>query len=395
MIAAADIAAWAQAGESSLVEFKTEDVAAEALAAELAAFANSAGGRILLGVADDGAIVGCRRAGLEEFVVNVCRNNIRPGIIPTIERVTVGDRVVMVVSVPRSATVHTIGGGRYYIRVGATRQAPSQPELVRLYQHRRLLALDESPVAQAAQDSLDLGRVRAFLERLGAAPLPDTDPVTLARDLANLGIVIEVEPEESRPTLAGLLCFGRDPQRYCRSFAIRAGAYRGRDLAGETIAERDLGGTLADMIEGAMAFVKLTMPQLPALAGARRDEGYAYPLAAVREALVNAVCHRDYGIEGAAVRLFLFTDRLEVRSPGGLPNTQTAESIFFRQFARNQTIASFLAGLGYMEQRGRGMARMRQLCRDHGLRFACGPDPDHLEFTVSFQLADDKENHHA
>jgi len=115
-----------------------------------------------------------------------------------------------------------------------------------------------------------------------------------------------------------------------------------------------------------------------AVAGCGRED--------IEEFIVNAVCHRDYTISGAAVRLFLFNNRLEIRSPGGLPNTLTVENMLYRQFTRNQMIASFLTGYGYMERRGKGILRMIKLCQTNGILCDFSPTPDKNEFVVTYKV---------
>ena len=113
---------------------------------------------------------------------------------------------------------------------------------------------------------------------------------------------------------------------------------------------------------------------------------YLYPVEAIREGIVNAVCHRDYTISGTAVRLFLFNNRLEIRSPGGLPNTLTVENMLYRQFTRNQMIASFLTGYGYMERRGKGILRMIKLCQANNILCDFSLTPDKNEFVVTYKI---------
>ena len=111
-----------------------------------------------------------------------------------------------------------------------------------------------------------------------------------------------------------------------------------------------------------------------------------YPVEALREGIVNAVCHRDYAISGSSLRVFLFQNRLEIRSPGGLPNTMTLDSIRYRQFTRNQMIASFLTGYGYMERRGKGILRMLKSCEQAGIRCTFALAPDQGEFIVTYTM---------
>jgi len=374
-------------GESSKVEFKTDDVHPTVLSEEIVAFANFEGGTILIGVDDSGELKGCTRADIEEFVVNICRNNVRPSIIPIIEKITVDKKNIVAVSIPRGDTAYSTNRGLYYIRVGSTKQVPTQQELLRLFQKRNMLQFDETPVIKASASSIDKEKVDSYLAELGLSPLNDKDDKALERELINLSILLDVD-NTLYPSLGGILAFGKNPQKYFPSYNIQCGAYKGENFLSDTVREKDLKGTLDELIEDAVAFLKLTMPQNQILErGIKRKDEYLYPVEALREGIVNAVSHRDYTISGTAVRLFLFSNRLEIRSPGGLSNTLTLENIPYRQFTRNQMIASFLAGSGYMERRGKGILRMIKLCEQNSIKCELSLTPDNSEFVVTYRPA--------
>jgi len=374
-------------GESSKVEFKTDDVHPTVLSEEIVAFANFEGGTILIGVDDSGELKGCTRADIEEFVVNICRNNVRPSIIPIIEKITVDKKNIVAVSIPRGDTAYSTNRGLYYIRVGSTKQVPTQQELLRLFQKRNMLQFDETPVIKASASSIDKEKVDSYLAELGQSPLNDKDDKALERELINLSILLDVD-NTLYPSLGGILAFGKNPQKYFPSYNIQCGAYKGENFLSDTVREKDLKGTLDELIEDAVAFLKLTMPQNQILErGIKRKDEYLYPVEALREGIVNAVSHRDYTISGTAVRLFLFSNRLEIRSPGGLSNTLTLENIPYRQFTRNQMIASFLAGSGYMERRGKGILRMIKLCEQNSIKCELSLTPDNSEFVVTYRPA--------
>ena len=374
-------------GESSKIEFKEEGVHPNSLAEEIIAFANFEGGTILIGVDDTGTLKGYTKKDLEEFIVNVCRNNVRPPLIPVIEKVMVDGKRIFTVTVPRGDTAYSTNRGLYYIRVGSTKQTPTQQELLRLFQKRNMIQLDETPVIKASLRSIDIAKVNTFLAKLSQSPLNEDSDTSLTHELINLSILVAVD-NTLHPSLSGILAFGKNPQKYFPSYSIQCGAYNGEDLAADTIREKDLVGTLDELIEDAIAFVKLTMPQNPILErDIQRKDNYLYPVEALREAVVNAVCHRDYTITGSAIRLLLFNDRLEIRSPGGLPNTLTEENMLYRQFTRNQMIASFLTGYGYMERRGKGMLRMIKVCKENGIECRFFQTPDKNEFVVTYGAA--------
>ncbi|GAB6057080.1 RNA-binding domain-containing protein [Desulfonatronum parangueonense] len=368
-------------GESSTVEFKTEDVRAESLAGEIVSMANFAGGVILIGVEDDGTVQGVQRVDMETFIVNVCRNAIRPSILPQIEKMRHGDKLIYVVTIEHGDAVYATATGKYFIRVGSTKQ-PTQQELLRLFQKRNLLQFDETPVLSASPQSIAIPKVDAYLRRLGQQGLDAEHELGLEQELVNLSILTATE-SGTYPTLAGLLVFGKDPQKHFPSYTVSCGAYAGSDFLSDVIREEDLTGTQDQLIENAIAFLKLTMPKRTHLANElQRVDTYLYPVDLLREAVVNAVCHRDYTITGSSIRVLLFQDRLEIRSPGALPNTLTLESMIYRQFTRNQALASFLAGLGYMEKRGKGILKMMRTAAQNNIECDFFLTKDRGEFVV-------------
>ena len=370
-------------GESSRVEFKSEEVRPESLAGEIVSFANFAGGTIFIGVSDAGNIQGVRRVDMEEFVINVCRNNIKPSIIPMIEKKKFNKKIIYIVTIPEGDDIYSTSKGNYFIRVGSTKQQPTQQELLRLFQKRNLIQFDEIPVLSSNFKNIDIVKVNTYLRKLDQSPLNDDTSYGIEQDLINLSILISTDIG-IYPTIAGLLLFGKNPQKYFPSYMISCGAYSGTDFISDVIREDDIIGTIEDIVEKTIAFLKLTMPKFTSLErGVERVETYVYPTEVLREAIVNAVCHRDYTISGASIRVLLFQDRLEIRSPGGLPNTLTLESMVYRQFTRNQTIASFLAPMGYMEKRGKGILKMFKLCKLNRVKCELSITDDKGEFVVT------------
>jgi ATP-dependent DNA helicase RecG len=226
-------------GESSKVEFKVDEVHPGALAEEVVAFANLDGGMILFGVDESGEISGCTRSGMEEFIVNVCRNNVRPSILPVIEKVVLKDKIVYIATIPRGDTVHTTNKGRYLIRVGSTKQTPTQQELLRLFQRKGVLQFDETPVLNASLNSIDIQKVNRYLARLEQSPIEDESEKTLEHELRNLSILAGAD-DRILPTLGGMLAFGKNPQKHFPSYNILCGAYRGEDFLSDTIREKEL-----------------------------------------------------------------------------------------------------------------------------------------------------------
>jgi len=358
-------------GEDSRAEFKEVVVGdrsvrspnTEDMAGEMVAFANAEGGFIFLGVDDSGLIRGLpdeRLGDVETWIVNVASNNCDPPIRPIIRKELLprpgGDLAcIMLVGIRRGLYVHATSSGRHYVRVGSTKQLLKGPPLTRLFQERgRLFVFDEQPVLTATVDDLDTDNLQSFFrERPSAIPWSDL--------LRNTRVTVANDGHD-RPTVAGLLAFGRTPSQHLYSAHIEAAVYRGARLSSDELvhAER-IDGRVDAQIKGGAEFVERFMLR-PARKYAGREDHPQYELDVVHEAIVNAVAHRDYSISGSKIRLMLFLDRLELYSPGALPNTLTIETMPFRVFTRNQLLVSFLSriksvrtGRALLESRGEGV----------------------------------------
>lgn len=321
-----------------------------ALADELAAFANSSGGVLLLGVGEPPqGVVGIPYPlldAVERQVLKALDDLIQPPIDLLIERATLPDaqgvsRPVMRVEAPRSLFVHQSPGG-YLHRVGSSKRPMSPEVLARLFQQRsqtRLIRFDEQPIATATLADLDY----RLWQRFATERTQDT-PEDL---LQKLGMARMDTDGALRPTVAGVLMACRDPRRFIPNAYIQAVAYRGTSIdpavgSAYQLDAADLVGPLDEQIAGACAFVGRNMRTM-AWKDAGRIDVPQFHRTAVFEAVVNAVAHRDYSIYGSKIRLRLFADRLEIYSPGAIPNTMTVESLAYRQSARNEVLTSLLA----------------------------------------------------
>ncbi len=229
-----------------------------------------------------------------------------------------------------------------------------------------MLSFDQLPVLNATLDNLDLAKARDYLAgQTEASQLAmNGDVVEL---LAHLKAVVRYEGQRI-PSIGGLLLFGRDPQRELAHSELRAARFQGRDVVGPITDKQDCRGTLPEIIDQATDFVRRNRRIIPHMKGIRRIDVEEYPLAAVREAVANAVAHRDYALTGSSIRLFLFDDRLEIISPGRLVFPVTLESLGHVRETRNKLIVRVLRDLGYIEDLGTGIRRIRAAMASSGLR---------------------------
>lgn len=368
-------------GESKFIEFKEEEVHPDSLAKTMVAFSNSEGGEIYIGIADDRTIKGISKKDIAEWVINISRTNCIPSVEPRIEKIDFTEKAILVVEIPRGIEPRKSKDGRYYIRVGSTNREASAFELARLFQRTTLLNFDEKAISHARLNDIDLKKVNEYLQFRRQRTL-DESKISIPQLLSNIGI-LSLQDDEYFATVAGILVFGKEPQKYFRNAVIRTAYYPEDKISNHVIDQKEFGGTLPEQIEDAVAFVRKLMLLPSSLQGIKRHEKPEYPIEAIREAIINAVAHRDYSITGSAVRLFMFRDRLEIYSPGGLPNTLTIESIKLKQFSRNQTIMSYLAGYNYTEQRGEGIIKMIDAMLSAGLPEPVFQDIEN-EFCVTF-----------
>lgn len=342
--------------EDSFVEFKDPRVDKADLARELCAFANAQGGRVLIGVDDDGAIVGAE--GWDgERVMNIARTAIDPPLIPTFQRVKMDEeRVVVVVGVEigveKPYAVRSGESRRYYVRVGNTRREASREELIRLTQASGAVAADLRPVVGSGLADLD---PNLLSQRFAGRRSLDFDGLDTAERTRVLAAAEILDATTGAATIGGLLCFGRRPQDRLPYAMVTCTAFPGTAVSREMTDRLDAVGRVDAQIEAAVVFVERNLREVSSVSGIRRVDAPRHPTESFREAVANAVAHRHYGIAGPS-QLRVFSDRVELISPGAPPNgvTPAAMRIGVSE-RRNQFIFARLAELGIVDAVGRGL----------------------------------------
>jgi ATP-dependent DNA helicase RecG len=383
-------------GENSGVEFKRDVLENHALAKELVAFSNLSGGKVLLGVEDDGRISGVTRSDLEEWVMTTCRDKIRPSIIPFFEvvrEIELG-KDVAIVSVTRGYDVHSLwhnNRNTYYIRVGTQSREPSPEELGRLFQQRGSFRAELRPVSGATLADFDRRRLRDYLGhvRQQAVP-PDGDDAAWQILLINTEIMTE-----EGVSVGGMLLFGTTPNRFLAYAGIDAAAFPGTEkdyaarerttLRGSMTPLLDANNAVVEngLVEQALEFVRRNTPVTAVLENARRIERPTYPPEVLREAVVNALIHRDYLLTSTDIELAVYSDRLEIISPGRLPNGITPERMRTGcRAARNQLLKDVMRDYRYLEHMGMGVPRKIVI----GMMAHNGSVPDLIEEPERFIL---------
>ena len=331
-------------GEDSAWEFKQMEFNGdrptsprrEDLADEMAAFANATGGVLLCGVTDDGQIQGMspdQMAALDTLLVEVSTDTVEPALRIDVHHRELDDKAFVLVEVSRGDAVHE-RAGRAYIRVGAAKRRLHGDERLRLAQNRtqsRYLWFDKQVVPQTGFETLSERLWEPLLSVAGAS-----DP---HRGLMNLRLLAQDETDVDRATVAGVLLCAQSPQEWVPHATIVATHYRGQDRASGQLDAQEIDGPLPVQVADAVKFVVRNM-RVAARKVPEREDVPQYSTAAVFEAVVNAVAHRDYSMDSRRIRLSMFKGRLEIDSPGQLPNGMTIEGMDASQATRNEVIAS-------------------------------------------------------
>ena len=352
-------------GEDATIEFKRELPRRSSLADEIAAFANARGGVILIGVDDNGEIIGINRQELdraERTVVEICQDSIDPILLIFTEKLRIDDKNLLKVEVPKSLFVHKTANG-YFIRQGSSKREMPTDQLARLFQTRsqaRIIAFDEQFVPNTGKETLRKDLYQRFITE-GVAE-DEVEDLLLKRRL------LVKEGQEIRASVAGVLMCYEKPDDYLYNSFIQAVVYSGTEKdADRQIDAQDFTGPLDHQIIQTIRFAK----RYNAVA-ARKDIGRVdipqYSMRAIFEAIVNAVVHRDYSKTGSKIRLFMFDDRLELYSPGALANTVTVDNLRYSQATRNELLARLLSEITldddmrkqvvrrhFLERRGEGV----------------------------------------
>jgi ATP-dependent DNA helicase RecG len=368
-------------GESSGVEFKRDDVRPEKLAKEIVALANFQGGRVLLGVEDDGTVTGLTRDDTERWVMDVVFGRfVHPMILPFYEEVVLegGQRVAVITiqaGVTKPYVVRHNDREDIYVRVGTTSRLASREQQARLFASGAMLHPETLAVSGTGLADLSTERLADYLVNYVKDIVAPASAAEWQERLTGLGLMTSSPDGRHVCSIAGLLLFGRTPRRALPQAGVRWMAFAGEDkeydalddtfIDGPLVAltrRSEVGGTeivepglLERVIERMTPFVSTE----DAVIGdhLRRERRWHYPIEALREALLNAVVHRDW-TRSLEVEIVAYANRLEITSPGALQNSMTVEKMLAGQRSpRNPILVDVLRDYGYVDARGMGVRR--------------------------------------
>ena len=352
-------------GEDSIIEFKREMPHKNSLADEIAAFANTQGGMILIGIDDNREIIGIELQELdraEKTVVEICNDSIEPTVPIFTEKLRIDDKNLLKIEVPRSLFVHKTSNG-YFTRQGSSKREMPTDQLARLLQSRSqagIITFDEQLIPNTHKKTLREPLYQRFITE--DASEDDIEDLLLKRSL------LVKEGREIRASVAGVLMCHDTPDDFLYNSFIQAVYYSGKEKdANYQIDAKDFRGPLDQQIIDTFKFVQ-KHNEVSARKEIGRIDQPQYSMRAVFEAIVNAVVHRDYSKHGSKIRLFMFADRLELYSPGALANTVTIEKLRYSQATRNELLSRLLSEITldddvgsqvkrrhFLERRGEGV----------------------------------------
>lgn len=404
-----------ESGPSDTVAFVSGKSSSRAVVETLAALANSSGGLLVVGVTKRGKPqLEIGATALRDLVEESALLTEPPLILPSpqvlseadliaagiLERVNAAEQEaiqeidaeitgVVLLQIPAGLPHVYSALGRYMTRSDAQNRPLTTSELRSLMMERGDTGYEGMPATGVTLADLDQQKIERYLDLIAAPPDEDALQVLLSRGC----VVYEyaaaegdaendaaTESEQLVPTTAGILLFGREPQQFVRSAEIICVRYAGPTMTDEFV-RQDIIGTLPEQIRQAEAFVNSNMRRGMRIAGIERAETTEYPAAVVREAIVNAIAHRDYSIRGEGIRLLMFSDRLEVYSPGRLPGHVTIDNLIDERFSRNEAIVAVLTDMGYIERLGYGIDRMISSMQEASL-----PAPVFAEMAAGFRV---------
>lgn len=372
-------------GEDSHTQFKERFESIDALAAEICAFSNSNGGNIIVGISDDGDITRLEKdeiQKLNEWISSTCSQKIDPQVNVITQNIKYQDKIIMVINVPMGSNKFYMANGKdIWVKVGADKRRAKREEIQRLLQSSGHLYADEMPVEGTNINDINIDIFRSFYEHRTHEKLEDLN-ISLEKLMSNLKLMTD-----NKLTLAGLLAFGKKPEEKRPQFVIKAVLFPGNSPAvSEYKDSRDISGNIFRIFEASRSFL------INNLRWVQKDQNFntigilEIPKIALEEALINAIVHRNYFIS-SNIRIFIFDNRVEIISPGALPNTIDVESIKMGiHIERNPILVSMLKDFEDIPYRGigTGIQRILNECEKAGITVDFIEEKKSEQFKVIF-----------
>jgi ATP-dependent DNA helicase RecG len=385
---AAELLKIIEKGEDSKHQFKETIKGAKKLADEMAAFTNSQGGMILIGVDDHGQIAGLSSSDISKInqhISNAATNNVRPAINVITENIEIEGKTIIVVHVNEGINKpYCNNEGAFWVKSGSDKRKVTSPEeLQRLFQSSGKIYADEAIIEGTSKEDIDLYKFNQYFQKMYKRDFKEIDH-SLDTLLEKLNLA-----KNGKLNLAGLLLFGKNPSRYRPAFIIKAISFFGDDIADREYRDsEDIEGDLAHQYKDGMTFLLRNLKKTQQGQHFNSLGILEVSQVALEEVLQNAIIHRDY-FKNAPIRIFIFDNRIEMISPGKLPNSLTVENIKFGNSAmRNALIASFATKI--LPYRGLGLGILNALREQPNIEFY--NDVEGEQFKVVIPRPEEKKN---
>ena len=368
-------------GESETLEFKKSPGEHKEIIETITAFSNTEGGKIIIGVSKSGKLLGVE-VGKDtiERLTNKISQNTDPKVHPRITTRKINSKSIIIIDVQESSDHLVLAFGRPYKRVGKStvRMSKDEYERVILEKHKEKLYFDNQICGEANLKVIDKEKVNVFLRKAKFERRLDVGPdISIKEALERLSLI-----KNNKLTNAAILLFGKNPQRFFLQAETRCARFKGTEPI-EFIDMKVFGGNIIDQREDGLEFVKEHIKLHAEIKGTERVEKWEYPIEAIREAITNAICHRDYEIS-SNVQIRIFDDRVEIWGCGLLPSPLTIEDLKKKHdsILRNPLLGKCFFLIKYIEQWGTGTNRIIKECLMHGL-----PEPLFEEISGSIVVS--------
>lgn len=371
-----DIIQYINKGPGQNVDIKKDLPAREMDKREFAklmvSFANTNDGMIILGADEETrTVVGIgQQRDYQREVMQIDENYCSPPVAPEVTFGDINNQKIVIINIKRGNNRPYYADGDCYVRKGREVYVASHSEMQEMYQKKSSFKAernDKWPVEGATYEDLDAKKIKDYLNKV-KDKFGESVYGSEEKYLRDMGVLTEVSGRLV-PTAGGILMFGKNPQRFLISSGVRLARFQGKDTGSVIIDQKEVRGVIPEMIEKAGQFIIKHIGVASTIEGMKRDDIAEYPIVAVREAITNAIAHRDYTIDSSQVRIFIFDDRIEIYTPGGLPNGVTVENMMYTQYSRNRVLTEILVSTGqYMEKLGTGIRRIKIAVKQNGLR---------------------------
>ncbi|MFQ6072835.1 MAG: RNA-binding domain-containing protein [Methanosarcinales archaeon] len=354
--------------ESDKIEFKTSLSDLDRTVEIISGLANASGGKILVGVSNSGKVLGIE-IGKDtiERVTNKILTNTEPKIYPKITVQEVDGKKIIVIDIKESMDKPVLAFGRPFKRVGKSTVKISKDEYERmiLEKHKDKIQFDIQ-ICEARFEDIDEEKVKWYLEkREKFRGIPKPKEMDFEDLLINIGAAKKTE-KGIKLNNAGLLFFGKNPQRFIPQVRLMLVRFEGTEISRTTLDSFDCSGTLWEMLEQAEDFIRknIRLFGFRTQFSFRRIDKSEYPLDAIREAIINALIHRDY-FATPDIKVFIFDDRIEITNPGSFPEGVTPEKPM--HVPRNHVLCQLMKDIGFIEKYGSGIYFMKNICKEYGI----------------------------